>query len=64
MEKNKKVVIFANFTKTKMYMTNKDNFDSRIFNANSCVELENFSSLDDAKDFLENMYGYDVEINY
>lgn len=64
MEKNKKVVIFANFTKTKMYMTNKDNFDSKIFNANNCVELENFSSLDDAKDFLENIYGYDVEINY
>ncbi len=64
MQKNKKVIIFANFSKTKMYMTNKDNFDSKIFNTDKCVELENFSSLDDAKDFLENMYGYDVEINY
>ena len=60
----RKIVIFPNPSRTKIFGTDKENYDSNIFNGNKVFELENFVDLDDARDFLEKTYGYEVEIKF
>ena len=62
MIEKRKVIIFPNPSKSKIYMTDEDNFDSKIFDRFKVTELENFIDLDDAKEYIERFFGYDVEI--
>lgn len=64
MKHKRKVVIFTNPTKTRMYYTSKENFDSLIFDGLKCIQLESFLNLEDAKQYLEETYDFDVEIIY
>lgn len=64
IQKKKKLIIFTNHSKTKMYFTDEENFDSEIFDSLKCTELENFIDMEDAKEYLENHYGCDVKIMY
>lgn len=57
--KDKKIVIYKDFG--KMYATNLENYNNKIMNKNECTLLEDFPTIESAKEYFITMCNYKEE---